>query len=81
MEGDIANLRYLLDLLDETAPSKDGDGRVDILPVYREIRARISGIMCQQKDLEERLDVLRKQIDSTDGMSNVKVLVKRIRTE
>ena len=78
MESDIANLRYLLQLLDETAPSKDADGRVDIRPVYRTIRSKIMEIMCQQMDFEQRMDSLQKDIESTDGMSNIKVVVKRL---
>lgn len=78
LENDISNLRYLIELLDETAPSKDECGRVDILPVYREIRARIMAIMCKQKEMEERICVLKEDIDSTGAMSNMKVVIKRL---
>ncbi|MBO5669017.1 MAG: hypothetical protein J6R75_01465 [Candidatus Methanomethylophilaceae archaeon] len=78
MESDIANLRYLIQLLDETTPSKDADGRVDIRPVYKTLRARIMEIMCQQMDLEQRMDALQNDIENTEGMANVKVIVKKL---
>jgi hypothetical protein len=78
MEKEITNLRYLLSLLDETIPNKGEDGNVDIRPVYVRIRKEIMGIMCRQMDLEQRMDAIQKEIDSTECMPNVKVVVKKL---
>ena len=78
MEKEITNLRYLLKILDETVPTRDDDGNVDIRPVYKRIRKEIMDILCRQMDLEQRMDVLQKEIDNTECMSNVKVVVKKL---
>ena len=78
MEVDINNLRYLLKLLDEVTVDKDEDVRIDPRPVYRRIRSEIMSLMCQQMDMEVRIESLRDEIDNTEGMSNVKVIVKKL---
>ena len=78
MERDISNLRYMLQILDETVPIRDDDGNVDIRPVYKRVRKEIMDILCRQMDLEQRMDVLQKEIDNTECLSNVKVVVKKL---
>lgn len=78
MNSTIEDLNYLLRLLDDTTPTKDANGRVDIRPVYREIRRRIMAIMCEQKEMEERILSIKSELGDTDHISNMKVIVKRL---
>ncbi len=78
MDRDINNLRYLLKILDETIPTRDEEGNVDIRPVYRRLRKEIMDLTCQQMDMEERMDSLQKEVDNMECMSNVKVVVKKL---
>lgn len=78
MEAKMDNLREFLRILDEFTPIRDDNGHVDILPVYREIRARMMSIACEERVLEERLLELRKDIENGEDMSNVKVIVKKL---
>lgn len=75
---DIDNLRYLLKILDDTIPTRDEGGNVDIRPVYRRLRKEIMDLTCQQMDMEERMDALQREVNDTECMSNVKVVVKKL---
>jgi len=78
LERDIANLRYLAELLDESAVTMDENGHVDVRPVYREIRARVMAMQCEQKVMEDRIHELKGEMDGMDALSNVKVVVKKL---